>query len=412
MAGELYTTAWQTNISDITGSGSARTMEIYDKKVKLDISEKITNLDPDKAPFLRFLEALGTKESCSNYKFEWLEEDNKAILGNVKTGSGVIGSATSTDLQTDESDLFIAGDILRVIDTVNGTFETIQVQSKTSATVYVVIRNIDSVGALSTIADTSEVMRIGSAFAENTGAADPDSVEPVWRYNLTQNFKAAVEISGRFDAMDIRGRNSEIQHQLQVRMKDFMEGMEGAFLFGTRKYVTGSRGKTLMGGMKYFIDTYAASNNVDASSATFNQTWMDNQANSWFRYGSKKKLVICGGQTLSKVTSFELPFLRDNKQAAKVLGIPAVDYQSPHGVLTFVHSRLLDESVEYAKYMFILDPQYLKKRYLPGRDTQINMNVQNNDQDGKKHQILADVSLEVRNPESHFVITGLNNTIT
>jgi hypothetical protein len=412
MADELLTTSFGTDITDITGSGAARTMEIYDKKVKVDISEKITEVDPDKTPFVRFLEMLGNKRPTKNYKFEWMDKDNKILKTEIAAGAGIIGDAADTGLVVDDADLFQAGDVLKILDVSAGTSEIVTVASKTNATTYVIVRAEAGTTGLATFAEDDEVIRMGSAFAENTGAADPDSVEPNWYYNLCQTFKASVDISGRFDNHEVRGENSEIQYQLESRMKDFNEGVETAFLFGNRHYKSGTNGLTFTGGLEWFIDTYAAPNAIDASAETFSQSWMNSQSNRWFRYGSKKKMMLTSGDVITKISDMQLPYIRENKASSDVLGIEVMDVKTPHGTLSLVHSRTMDESDVWNKQAFIIDPQYVAKRYMQGRDVTINMNIQNNDVDGKKHEILADIGLEVRNPQAHFVISGLDTDIT
>ena len=405
-----------TNTDDITGSGVTRTSEIYDKKIPLDISKEITELDPDRFPFIRFLEAISNKETCDSYKFEWLEEEDKPIMDHVKTGSGIIGDPANTELILNIPNLLVAGDIIRVIDTVTPfPVETMQIVSRDPADgiTYEVVRNIDGAGAQATFATSSEVLRIGSMFAENTGSADPDNTEPVWRYNLTQTFKESVAISGRFDAMKVLGRSSELSWQMKQKMRHFNEGLEGALIFGNRAYVSGSAGKTLTGGLQWFVKTYGVpANSVDMASTTFDENWLMAQSNYLFRFGSKKKLVITSGAIISKIASFNLQYLRQNKEASKTLGVEVTDFNSNHGTLSMVHSRFLEESSIYNKMMIVIDPQYIKKRYISGRDTQIRMNVQSNDLDGKKHEILADCGLEVRVPNAHHIIQNINTTIS
>lgn len=415
MADTLYTNSFTTAISDIGHDGGAITeLAIGDKKIIADISNQITEIDPEQAPFMRFLEALGSKAPCSHWKFEWMEQDRKDLAGTINdSGTSIVGSDTEETLVVDESDLYIAGDLLMFIDTSAGTSEIVKVSSKTNSTTYEVTRGYSGTTALDTLADGDEVIRIGNAFAENTQSADPDSIEPSWYYNVCQNFKASVAISNRFDSMNVRGFASEIQMQLQSRMRSMMEGMEGAFLFGERSYESSSNSLTTTGGLKYFIHTYASSTNEhDASSSTFNQLYLDNLANDLFRYGSSKKLALVSGKTLSKITTFALPYLRENKESSKKLGCAVTDYTSPHGTLSLVHSRLLEKSDVWNKYMFIVDPQFVKKRYINGRDTRIRTNVQENDRDGKKHEIIADCGLEVRNVKAHHLITGIDNDIS
>jgi hypothetical protein len=415
MAGDpLLTSSYDTSITDVTHLGANRTLNIYDKKVKQDISDYITQIDPNKAPFLRFLEAISNKEVTSNFKFEWMEEDNKDLHTTVAAGSAMIGSAVSTDLQTAASNLYQRDDILLITHLADNSTEMVRVVSKTSATQYVVFRSASGTTATANTVAADEVLKIGHNAAENAQTADPDSTSPVWYYNFCQTFKHTVGISGRFDAMDMRGTSSEINKQLKSRMRDHVESIEAAFLFGQRDHDNTNEGtRTYTGGLQWLVDTYAATDNYyDATGETFNEKWLDSMSNSFFRYGSDRKVAIVGGQIISKLGTFAKEYLRYNDKASVKLGMECMDYMSSHGTISFLHSRLLDDSSVYQKHMFLFDPSFIRKRFLKGRDTQLNMNVQENDRDGRVHEILSDVGLEVRLPNAHFVITGLDNSIT
>jgi len=416
--GLLEINSFDTATSDIDHQGAGFTGEIFRKKVKADISDIITDTDPNRAMFLRFLEKAGNKEE-SSYKFEFLEESIKERKTTLKTGSGMIASGASTDLQTVDSDLFQVGDLLMVLALDDQAEEIVKVTARTSATVYVVARAQSGTGAETAFAVADEIVKIGSIFAENTTSADPSSIEPLWRYNYTQTFKSSVAISGRFNGMNnfIRGGSNELQHQLDFKMKSHIEDIETAFLFGRRNFVAGAGSETSTGGLKWWLETYGNlaggnGNLIDASASTFNEAYLDNQSNQLFRYGASNKLAICSGKTLAKISTFAKDYLRKNTEASKKLGVAVTDYVSAHGTLSLVHSRTLEHTTEWEKDMFIVDPQFVKKRYVEGRDTHINTNVQANDLDGVKHEILSDVGLELRNPDAHYLIHGIDNTIS
>ena len=207
---------------------------------------------------------------------------------------------------------------------------------------------------------------------------------------------------------------NEIQKQLRIRFRHYNESQEGAFLFGGREYnEQGTHtGRTTTGGLYWCIDNWADSDNIkSADGEVFNQQYLDNLGNDLFRYGGKKKLCLVSGKTLSKIGDFATTYLRINEKATAKLGVQVTDLTTAHGVLSFVHSRTLEQSSVWEKYMFVIDPENVKKRYMNGRDTHIRTNVQDNDQDGKKHSIEGDCGLEVRLPDSHFVITDIDNDI-
>lgn len=418
MADDLLISSFDTVISDQTHKGVDFDSEIFRKKVKADISDIITDTDPNRAPFLRFLELLGAKEE-SSFKFEFLEENIKNRQSAYDAAAGDLeGSASNVLLAVKDADLFVKGDVLKILDLATGLKEIVVVAVKLTPKTYTIVRAQSGTTGITAIADDDEVIKIGSAFEENTKSADPDFIEPRFRFNYTQTFKSTVSISGRFDAMNkfIRGNASELQHQLDLRQKTHIEDIETAFMFGRRHFEASTQSKTYTGGIQWWLETFgtftANGNIIDATNKTFNEAFLDDQANDFFRFGSNKKLVLVSGKTLSKISTFAKDFLRNNREASKILGLAVTDYMSPHGALSLVHSRVLEHSTVWSKMMFVIDPQFVKKRFLPGRDTHINTNVQENDRDGIRHEILSDIGLELRNPDAHFIVENIDNTIT
>jgi hypothetical protein len=405
------TTSYSANIDDVTHIGGDRVMQIYDKKVVEDISDVITDIDPYRSPFTRLMEAMGTKEACDNYKPQWMDQDNKPLSTTiVDSGTSVVGSDTEQTLVVADNNNFVANDVLNFVQT-DGTTEVVKVLSKDSPTTYTIQRGYQSTEAISDLAEGDYVVRMGNAFAENTLSADPDGVEPNWFYNFTQTFKKTVSISRRMDKQIMRGNKQLLMEQLEWRQKDFNEDVEVAMMFGNRAYESGTDGETSMGGVKWFLDTYAPTNVVDFTGVSFVLSGLNQYANTFFRYGNKKKMAIVSGDIYTKISDWGNAAVVPNDEASESLGMEIKKVKLSHGELNLVHSRTLDETPAWAKSMFLVDPQFMKKRYLNDSDTQIQMNIQENDRDGRKHQILADCSLEVRNPQAHFYIQNVDTSL-
>lgn len=407
------TTSFGTDITDISGSGVERTLEIYDKKVKADISDLILNTDPNRAPFTRIIDQIGAEE-CTNNKVEWMDQDCRPLSTTLDAdNSDVDGSDAGTLLAVSDANLFVANDLVVIIDVSAGTKEIVKIISKESSTTYIVQRAYAGTTALATFADADEVIRLGNVFAENTKSADPDGVEPDWMYNLTQTFKKSVAISRRMNSQIVRGNTKLLLEQLEYRQKEYAEDVELAMMFGQRAYKASSDGETTMGGIEWFLENYGELNVNKRSLADLSMTLsgLNSIANGIFRYGSKKKMAIVSGDIYTKITDWGNAAVVPNDDASDSLGMEIMKVKLAHGELNLVHSRTLDESAVWAKSMFIIDPQYVKKRYLTDSNTHVKMNVQDNDVDGVKHEILGDLSLEIRNPKAHFYFTGIDTSL-
>jgi len=76
------------------------------------------------------------------------------------------------------------------------------------------------------------------------------------------------------------------------------------------------------------------------------------------------------------------------------------------GDYVFVQHPLLRE--QWEDYGIVIDPKNVAYRPLQGngisRDTFVETNVQNNDTDGRKDQILTESGLQILLPETHAVV--------
>ncbi len=415
MSNPFLSTSWNSTVSDLDLTGSAINRPLAEKLIVPDISQIMTEQDPDRYPFVRFLEALA-KNKATHWKHEWNEERLKAFRTTVKTGSGIIGSAVSTDLQVDDANLFVGGDMIRIQH--GTTFENVYVASVTNSTTLVVTRAQSGTTALATIAAADEVIHLGSASAENAGAPDGDHIDPTPIYNIVQIFRDAVELSE--DAINLKYFNwSDIEKkQLKDAAQKHLEKMERAFLLGERSY---NSGKRTTGGFEWFIRTYGSltdsalglSNSVfDMSGLSFNELTFDKMSDPIFRYGSKTKVMLGSGATLSKVGTFGKAYLENDQAASETLGLRVKRVTTEHGDLMLVRHRMFDEISYLRTRAFIFDPEHVSKSIFTNSDTKLFMNIQNNDVDGVKHEYRTKCTLEVRNPGlAHFVIKGLDNTI-
>lgn len=73
-------------------------------------------------------------------------------------------------------------------------------------------------------------------------------------------------------------------------------------------------------------------------------------------------------------------------------GMRINEWVTPFGTVNIVHNPLFQG--EYAGYGFLLDMDSFKYRYMQNRDTQLLLNIQNNDVDGQVDQYLTEAGLE------------------
>lgn len=414
MANPFRTNSWSSTVADIDLTGSNINRPLAEKLIIPDISDAITRQDPNRFPYIRILESLA-KKTATHWKHEWNEKRLKNFRATIKVGSGVIGSAGSTDLQTNESNLLLAGDMLRVVNS-SGVSEIMRVTTKTSATVYVVARGQSGTTALASFASADEVIHLGNAFDEASGAPDGDAIDPTPYYNICQFMRDAVEITNQAQKVRYYNFASMEAEMLADEGKKHMENKERAILLGVRHYNGGNR---TMGGLFDTINTYGSlsdtglslsNNTFDMTSKSFDEFFFDKIADPIFRYGGSKKIFTASGAVISKITTFGKAYLDKDEEASKALGLKVEKIVTAHGELMLIRHRMFDEITFLKSRALVIDPTMINMAEF--EPTALHKNIQNPDFPGVKHEYRSDCTLELRNPGlAHFVVTNLDSTI-
>lgn len=251
-----------------------------------------------------------------------------------------------------------------------------------------------------------KLLIIGSAYGEGTGSPTAVMYQPDVKTNYCQIFKTSLHLSGTAVKTHFRTGDPYINARAQALRQHAVE-MERAFLFGEPKLTTDSNGKPLRatGGILYFIPS---SNIKDFSNGVTESEW-DQTLEVVFAYGNDEKLALCGPRALTTLNTLAKRRGTINLVPGdQTYGLKVFEYITPHGVLYLVRHPLFAKSAELTGNMLIIDTQYLRYRYLEGRDTQLIENVQLPDEDAIKDMFLTEAGLEVQHGKVHAYIKNFN----
>jgi hypothetical protein len=246
-------------------------------------------------------------------------------------------------------------------------------------------------GADATAADLSPTSRIG---------------------NYTQIVGKTVQVSGTLEAVDKAGRKSEKAYQLAKASSEIKRDIE-TIITANQGQATGTSNSTArkMGSLLSYIKTNTSKNGTsvtgvdpttigvstrtDGTTRTFTETILKDVIAKVFVSGGTpsvlfvspaQKQVVSGFTGLS-AQRYQVP---TSGQATILAGADL--YQSDFGVLQIVPNRFMR-----SRDALILDPEYAALAYL--RPFQTNELAKAGDSD--KTQILAELTLEVRNEAAH-----------
>lgn len=377
-------------------TGTRDTANILQAKKKIDMSETIALLQPSAAPLTSLLKQFKQNTvPATNPRFSWMEDDLGARWDEVATAA----DDTTTSIVVDNGNYFSTGDLVKV----PRTGEVMLVTDVNNATnTLTVVRGYGVTSAAAIVVDDPVVI-IGNANEEGSGMREIKTTKEVEVYNYTQIFKTPFGVTNTQNATNMYGGN-DLAYQRKKKGIEHLVDINRAFYFGERKEdLTGNKPMRTTGGLLSFL----TENNYDVGGPLTESEFDNNIAEVVFRYGSNEKLMLCSGRLLSVINGWAKNKLEVD-QGAKNYGLNVMNYITPFGTLKLVYDPILEGAV-YGTYGIVLDIENIKYRPLQGRDTTLETNIQNNDEDQRIDQYLTEAGIEVRLPQTHAVITGVTS---
>jgi hypothetical protein len=378
-------------------TGSKDTRNITQNRLVIDMSSDIGLLKPDDAALLSFLKLAKNKsQTASNPKFEWMEDGLAPRWDAVNNAAGVASGVTTVDV--DNGTYFSANDIVKV----PRTGEVLLVTA-IATNALTVVRGY-GVTAAAALVDNDPLVIVGNVNEEFAGIRTMKTTGLTPMYNYTQIWRTPFGVSRTAQRTKLYGP-SELSYQQMKKGVEHKKDMERSLIFGERKEdVTGSHPKRATGGALSFL----TANNYDAGGLLTQSEFDNNISESVFKYGSKEKILYSSARLLSVINGWALGKLMIDQEAKK-FGLSVFKYVTPFGTYNIINGMHTLEGAVYGGYGIILDPENIKYRPLEGSDTTLRTNIQNNDADGRIDEYLTEGGLEVRNKETHAVLTGVTS---
>lgn len=349
-------------------------------------------------------------------EFNWWEEEQNALRLQVNYTTGFSTTDTTitiTSNVTDGTDV-VAGDVFQVEKAITTAYtnEIVVAASNGSATTVTFARAQAGTSAAA-LANGTYLTKIGSAFAEGTGAPSAASRNPTKLYNLCQIFKTTYDITNTAKETSTR-TGDPVKNDKKRKIFDHSTAMELAFFFGVRYETVGSNAKPLRytGGLLWFLSQYAPAR-ITAFTTTPTETAFTDAVYPVFDYNSgagDERLLFAGNgflNSLNRLANSSNKVRVNYDGIVDVYGMRLQRWVLPQGVLYVKTHPLFNTHGRYTNDAAIVDPSALRYRIL--RDTHFKDNIQANDADGQKGQWLSEVGLEFNHAKtmgwlSNFVV--------
>ena len=241
----------------------------------------------------------------------------------------------------------------------------------------------------STVTAAKNVYLCGRAHNELDTTSPDLEFLPKEKYGYAQIFKTEITLSNYAIMADkeVKWDLSEIE---QEAMYDWKKAKERAFLFGKMSKIYTADGKEVFRTGGAFRETLKNQNyqpiivhggvtTKDAADAEF----IDMMESIYVgNNGSPERFAFAGSKAINRLTKMMAKGVSKQQDAVKtetVQGITWSKIVSNYGTLNVIHHPLFNES-PYSEYMFVFDPQFIRKKEVLPVDRQ--------EVDGKEHLIV------------------------
>ena len=260
--------------------------------------------------------------------------------------------------------------------------------------------------------DSLAAATTANALVEGASASE-GTITPTTRLaNLTQIVGKTVMVSGTLLASDLAGRKSEMAYQLAKASAEIKRDIE-TIITANQGQAAGSSGSSArkMGSLLSYIKTNTSKNGTsvtgvdpttlgvstrtDGTTRAFTETILKDVIAKVFASGGTPSALFVSPaqkQVVSAFTGLAAQRYQVPTRGQATILAGADLYQSDFGVLQIVPNRFMR-----TRDALILDPEYAALAYL--RPFQTNDIAKVGDAD--KKQILAELTLEVRNEAAH-----------
>lgn len=379
----------------------------------VDAVDKIFLLEPNKHPLVTLLTNVGKvwdgkawqgssmmKAVTGNPEFKWFED---VYGGRYATAAAAAASGASavdvTSAGSNPAYIFTVGDVVRVAR----TGENLLVTAITDSNTLAITRAYGTTAAAAINAGDSLYI-IGNVNEENGVARNANATRSTAQSNYTQIFKTTIALSNTEKAANLYG-GRDLPYQRAKKGTEHALDIERAFWFGQKTMDTsGTQGhpRRATGGIQEFIE--AGTSYVQNQGGALTASDMNTFLREGFTYGNSTKMLFAGGMVLQAINEIARGQIL-TKTGDTTYGVKISEWQTPFGTVNIVHNPLFTQ--DYAGYGFLLDMECFRYRYMEGRDTMLQTNIQAPDVDGQVDQYLSEVGLERKQAPRHSILKGV-----
>ena len=268
--------------------------------------------------------------------------------------------------------------------------------------------------------DSLSAATTANAAVEGADASDA-TMSPTTRLgNYTQIVQKTIKISGTLESVDKAGRKSEKAYQLSKASAELKRDIETILTANQGRSAGDASTARTMGAMLSWIKTNTSkssgttagadpttigvSTRTDGTQRAFTETILKDVVQKVYSSGGNPKILMVGPFQKQAVSAFAgiaaQRFMAPADAPTTIIGAADV-YMSDFGTMSVVPNRFMR-----TRDALVLDPEYAAVAYLRPFAT----NELAKAGDAEKTQILAELTLEMRNEAAHGIAADLTTS--
>jgi hypothetical protein len=237
--------------------------------------------------------------------------------------------------------------------------------------------------------------------------------------NRTQIFQKTIKISGTLEAVDKAGRKSEKAYQLAKASAEIKRDIELTLLSNQVAANGNSSTARTLGGLQAWLATngdFGSGGSAGASGTTartngtnrtFTEDILKTVVKEVYESGGSPKVLMVNPGHKQLVSAFAgiaaQRYMAPSNEPTTIIGAADV-YLSDFGTISVVPNRFMNSTNAGNETAFVVDPDMAAVAYL--RPFQTNELAKTGD--SEMTQLLAELTLEVKNEAAHGIIADLS----
>lgn len=376
-----------------TTIGQKSTYTATDSNLRINIEDLVVKYPDYKFPALKRLSGNVFKKEIQSHKYEWSERDLRPISAKVvsEVNIGAVNFTVNT------AGVFNLHDVAEN----KRTGERMLVTAVSGGVNLQVERGFQATSALGDdLIEGDVIVRVGVAAPAGAASRPAITIGSDDLYNYTQTYTDTVFMSDSQYKGFVHGDETQTDSISRIQ-QELMESLH-IDLFTGRRYRNAAQKISTMGGMKYFVDTYATDNVVDFGGLS---TWnTDASVLGKFEDAVQAIATKMGGKPTIYATYAALRKLRlvqddmvYTNKTDKTRGLGVVNtYLSGMGDLDIV--QLIDRSGTLDNLMFFVDEANVGFKAKKGRGWFTEERPF--DGDGHKMAVVGEYTMKIETPKA------------